>query len=307
MKNVYWIAAVLLSLTGCSAALPGPDPDGQSSALQSPYIGTLVRVEGGSYQRQNLTHNISIVSGFYMAVNEISRSQYTAVTGLSDPSSAMFSSGSSDPVQNVSWFDALVFCNTLSLLEGLIPVYSISGSTDPADWGSVPTSTNSPGYSNWIAVSADQQAGGYRLPTEMEWMWAAMGGLQDAGFSGNGTNTTGYLKQFAGHNGPAVLEDFAWYATNSGSTSHPSGQKTANELGIFDLSGNIYEWCQDWYETWSGAYTNYSGPATGTRKIMRGGSWFSAADTCALGFRNFQYPWMRAINIGLRVVRTTVP
>ena len=147
----------------------------------------------------------------------------------------------------------------------------------------------------WDAATASRSATGYRLPTEMEWMWAAMGARDGA---------TGYAKAFAGCTGNNAIGDYAWYG-NSRDTTHPVGAKTANELGLHDLSGNVHEWCWDWYADSypSGPLANYSGAASGTYRVLRGGSWGSVAAHCAVALRSASYPHIQSGSDGFRVVR----
>jgi formylglycine-generating enzyme required for sulfatase activity len=139
----------------------------------------------------------TISSAFHMSEYDITGAQFAAVTGLSDPS--YFPAVTQHPVEAVSWYAAIVFCNDLSIKEGLTPAYTISGSTTPSVWitaagGSIPTTDNP----TWDAVTADWNASGYRLPTEMEYMWAAMGAYSDSrpGDIVGGINTGGYNKSF---------------------------------------------------------------------------------------------------------------
>ncbi len=257
----------------------------------------MVRIPSGSFQRDEEADNISIVSAFRMSENEITREQLEKVMGY-DPSDTKNSTGQQDPVQCVNWYHALVFCNKLSLLEGLTPVYTLNGSTDPAQWGSVPTSSNS---SSWDAVLADWSADGYRLPTEMEWMWVAMGADKD---NPGKVNTKGYTKKFAGSNGSHKIDDYAWYDKNSNRSTHPVGMKQPNELGIYDMSGNVWEWCWDWYGNYpSGSTTNYRGAASGNYRVFRGGSWYFIASLASIANRFINYPYRRYNDLGFRVVR----
>jgi formylglycine-generating enzyme required for sulfatase activity len=167
----------------------------------------------------------------------------------------------------VSWYDALVFCNKLSIAEGLTPAYRINGSTDPAAWGSVPSSSNS----TWNAVEVVNGSTGYRLPTEAQWEYAAKGGNGSPGnYTYAGSNTVG---------------DVAWYSGNSGSTTHAVGTKAPNGLGLYDMSGNVYEWCWDWYGSYSNnAQTDPSGASSGSDRVKRGGYWsHSAKDVRSAG------------------------
>lgn len=128
----------------------------------------------------------------------------------------------------------------------------------------------------------------FRLPTEAEWEYAARGGSKSQGFKYAGSNTVG---------------DVAWYADNSGSTTHAVATKQPNELGIYDMSGNVCEWCQDWYGDYSsGAQTNPTGPSTGSYRVDRCGSWFDYAKRCRVTHRDFNWPDDRRFgNLGLRL------
>ena len=272
----------------------------------SPNIGTLIYVPGGTFQRDTTPTNLSVVSAFRMSKYEITRAQWTAVTGWADPSNVTYSSGTSDPVQQVSWYDAIAFCNKLSLAEGLTPVYSVSGvNFSTLTYAQIPTATNA----DWNAATANWAANGYRLPTEMEWMWAAMGAdLANPG----ATNTTGWAKAFAGSTGSNLIGDYAVFGYNTSETgrtttqrSNPVGSKVANELGFHDLSGNVWEWAWDWYATPypPGTVTDYRGPASGTERVLGGGVWGSLASHCSVAYRTNGIQYFRSYYVGFRVVR----
>ena len=299
------VTAVLLLLTGCQNPTGSNDDSGSTDDYTSPKIGTLLYVPAGSFQRDATATNISIISRpFRMSEHEITRSQFSAIMGT-DPSDTDSSTGTDDPVQQVSWYDAIAFANKLSIEEGLTPVYSVNGITDwqALSYGSIPTERDD----DWDGVTADWDADGYRLPTEMEWMWAAMGADQDAqpGAMQDGVNVSGYDKDFAGDDGSNSIDDYAWYNVNSSSTTHPVGTKLPNELGLYDMSGNVVEWNWDWYETPypDGEETDYRGAASGSYRMSRGGGWYLIASFCEVADRGFHDPQARNNYNGLRLVR----
>ncbi len=179
---------------------------------------------------------------------------------------------SDTPVANVTWYGAVEYANWLSNQAGLTPVYTITGTSVTPSW----------------------DANGYRLPTEAEWEYAARGGASSGGYTYAGSNS---------------LNDVGWYVKNSGGQIHPVGQKQYNELKLYDMSGNVREWCWDWY----GNYTSDSrsdpvGPSNGPRRVERGGSWFSDLPYSRSASRvgiSPDPPDSGSINVGFRLVVRT--
>jgi len=146
---------------------------------------------------------------------------------------------------------------------------------------------------DWNEAVAFCNAVGGRLPTEAEWEFAARGGKLSKGYIYSGSND---------------LNAVAWYIANSGGTTHPVGQKAPNELGIYDMSGNVWEWCSDWYgETYynSGSQTDPTGPGSGSYRVFRGGSWDFDALSCRVADRYCYLPSFRDGSLGFRVVFDT--
>jgi len=128
----------------------------------------------------------------------------------------------------------------------------------------------------------------FRLPTEAEWEYAARGGNMSQGYKYSGSNT---------------IDDVAWYYDNSSETTHEVGTKAPNELGLYDMSGNVYEWCSDWYGWYSSsAQSNPTGPSSGSSRVVRGGSRSSFAHFCRVSARNIQFPDDRSLLLGFRLV-----
>jgi formylglycine-generating enzyme required for sulfatase activity len=248
-----------------------------------------------------------------MSETEVTQELFAAVMGGERP--GYFTTNPEDttntgwkklPVECVSWYAAIAFCNKLSLADGKEPVYSIKISGVEVDWenlaySEIPADALNSNIAAWDAVTMDASKNGYRLPTEMEWMWAAMG----ATLGGTDVSTTGQDKTFAGDNGNNNIDDYAWHGTNSSSTTHEVGKKNANELGLRDMSGNVWEWCWDWYDNYpTGEKQDYEGPDSGSGRALRGGSYYNPKSDSAVAARtsNTMGSYYTINTAGFRVV-----
>lgn len=197
---------------------------------------------------------------------EVTQEFYESVMGK-NPS--RFEGEKNLPVEKVSWYDAVVFCNKLSVMDGLAPVYSVSGKTNVSEWDYEPHKGNSISKE----IGCNKKANGYRLPTVEEWQYAAKGG-QEFKYSGSDN-----------------LDEVGWYGGNSGEETHPVAQKKSNGYGLYDMSGNVLEWC--WDSSNLGSYLRYD----------CGGSWYDSALICEVGYEGWNNANYTYYNVGFRIVR----
>jgi formylglycine-generating enzyme len=251
------------------------------TALQ---MNRMVRVEGGTYKMgskdsdktadndEQKEHDVTIktfeISKFEVTVWEWK--QYTKTNKLKMPLKPEWGWQDNYPINGITWEEAISYCNWLSKKEKLQPVYSKQG----------------PNY------VCNFKANGYRLPTEAEWEFAAKGGIKSKGYKFSGGNNA---------------NEVAWHKAISKNSPHTVGTKLPNELGIYDMSGNVWEWCWDWYN--KDYYKiekgdNPKGPEMGERRTVRGGSWDSQVNYLRPANRISTPPNKTHEFYGFRVART---
>jgi formylglycine-generating enzyme required for sulfatase activity len=252
---------------------------------------------GGSCCPDELPNRQVTISDYTIGKYEVTQGEWKALFG-SNPSGFPVC-GDNCPVEKVSWLDALVYCNRLSESKGYVPCYY----TDAAYTQIYGKSGSTWDLPNQKTVTYwRQDANGFRLPTEAEWEYAARGGYKSSN------------KEFAGSN---MIDDVAWYGVNSGNTTHLKGTKNANELDVFDLSGNVWEWCFDTYA--GGVYPNANDccnptvPHGGTtnismggnsKRVERGGSWYDSIYAGRVSIRFYTNPTNRENFLGFRLCRS---
>lgn len=250
----------------------------------------MVMVEGGTFlmgsQHIGPIHNVSL-SSFYMGKFLVTQKQWLEIMHF-NPSRFK---GSQRPVEKVRWHEAISFCNLLSLSAGIEPSYSLFGVTDPTIWSSKIWR-----YERIFKIQCNFMVSGFRLPTEAEWEFAAMGGSRSKGYKYSGSND---------------IDKVVWNGGNSGGKTHTVGEKGPNELGIYDLSGNVDEWCWDQFDHpyHLGSQVNPIGPSLPpdplNEVVYRGGNWQNTTrDFCEVKNRNHAYPRLQESHIGFRLCRS---
>jgi formylglycine-generating enzyme required for sulfatase activity len=278
LLRISMFIIIILFLLSC-----GKKEDSILKTIKKTPPSDYILVHGGTFQMggkfggfEERIHRDS-VNTFAICNHEVTRVEWLKVMGDNKLDSLK---SPNCPVEKVSWYDVVKFCNLKSTAEGLTPVYSIKGTTNPTEWGEVPTS-----YSTiWSSVICEWSANGYRMPKESEWRYAASGGNKSLGNYYSGSND---------------INEVAWFDDNSGLQSHNVMTKKPNELGLYDMSGNVWEWCWDWI------VNKNCGPDGGNVYVFKeGGNYGCNAEGCKGGIICYMNPFYHEYYFGIRLCRT---
>jgi formylglycine-generating enzyme required for sulfatase activity len=234
------------------------------------------RIEAGRFQmgsadspygREKPVREVIIQTAFEMSETEVTQAQYQAVMGRNPSVYSSDREAADFPVENVSWLDAVGYCNKLSQREGRTPCYQVQDHN----------------------VTWQKACNGYRLPTEAEWEYAARAGKST---------------EYAGSND---VKEVAWMSDNAEGRPHRVGSKKANAWGLRDMSGNVWEWVWDWYaNSYEGAATtDPRGPSVGDDRVLRGGSFIGEAVFARVAYRAGIGPTFRGSIAGFRLARSS--
>jgi formylglycine-generating enzyme required for sulfatase activity len=242
--------------------------------------------EAGRYSYE-VPHLVNLTHPFLLWPTPVTQDQFEALMGF-NPSGA--GSGPRLPVETVSWFEAVAFCNALSRKQQLDESYRIF------DVKGTPGDKDYQFNVEWKGLTHP----GYRLPTEAEWEYACRAGTTTATY--NGDLREGLLEKEQPN---PILDPIAWFYGNSGTGTHPVGELEANAWGLNDMLGNVYEWIWDWYGSYpSGAVADPSGPEGGSDRVFRGGSWSDYARLCRAADRYRLSSGCRDRYLGFRPARS---
>ncbi len=269
-------------------------PAETTEPVNGPVVGTIVFTMGSSDVEDHLDpayepgretdewqHTVVFSDSLVSAVAEVNQSEWTDL-GLTNPSH--FTSSGDLPVESMTWLQAIEYCNALSAEDGYSEAYNINGQE----------------------VAWDNTADGWRLPTEAEWEWLCR--------AGSATTFAGGALTGRVCNDDPVLNAMGWYC-GSDFAGDPGTrdvqQKNPNSRGLYDMHGNVWEWCWDWYgdyriadEDADGVVLDPTGAVSGFQRVARGGSWYGGSEDCRSANRGARYPDSADDVVGMRVVRT---
>lgn len=260
-SHVAWVAVTILGLVaGCGKAPSGPSLEvdvivEHLPVFQPPSGGEMVLLPSNTFLMG--TPFLGETLFHYVDINSFYIDRYPITQGLYEKIMGVNPSkrkGKTNPVERTQWTDAVRFCNKCSEMDGLTPCYNLD---------------------TW---ECNFEANGYRLPTEAEWEYACRAGSE---------------KEYCFGDAVSDLPRYGWYKQNSGGMTHPVGQLLPNRWGLYDMHGNVWQWCHDYYSATyytEGSRDNPHGPTTGKMRVLRGGAWDCDAAKCRAAYRHKEFP-----------------
>jgi formylglycine-generating enzyme len=260
-----------------------------------------VPIKGGVFKntRSNYFGRGISVSDFHIGRYAVTQREWVAVM-QSNPSKFR---GENLPVETVSWYDCVDYCNRRSAAEGWRPCYNIDRSREDSDNQPDPRFGELDRIKWTVTVNAN--ANGYRLPTEAEWEYAAGGGRESHSYLYSGSDDIGKVAWYWQNSGAEPLSgawDWPRIELNHNQT-HPVGEKSPNELGLFDMSGNVRQWCWDWYGGLPANQTDPRGNRAGSSRVWKGGGWMGVDFSCESAHRGHLAANGKGPDQGLRLAR----